>query len=111
MFEDLRIRNRCIRHVTVDGTLPIEIGSRPTASADRLVVAEVLVAEEHIVHGSLTASRKPQGLEQGIHETLTGLHIATHDRRSQSRVRRKGRVQDTLRNLQTHRFQKTLVQR
>ncbi len=99
MLEHLGIGDRGVGHVAVHRVGAVEAGAGAAAAADRLVVAEALVAEQHVVHRALAAGGHPEGLEQGVDQPLAGLHVAPHDRRRAGRILGKGRVEEAFREL------------
>ncbi len=111
VLEHLRIGDRGVRHVAVNGVRAGEAGPGAGAAADGLVVAEAAVAEEHVVHRPLAAGGDAQRLEQQVDEPLAGLDVAADDRRRALRVRCEVGIQDTARDDQLDRRQQTLVER
>ena len=111
MLQHLGIGDPRVRHVGVDGARAVEARPGPGAAADRLVVAEALVAEEQVVHRPLAAGGEPERLEQGVDHPLAGLDVPPHHRRSLGGIVREGRIQHPGRDPDLDRPQDPLVER
>ena len=111
VLDDLRIGNARVGHVRMHRISTITLGRRPTPATDGLVVTELIVAEQHIVHRALTGSAKAQGLEQCSHETLTGLDVSAADRRGSRRIITKVRIQHAVRDAKRHGLHDPFVER
>ena len=69
-FEGLWVRDARVGHVSVNRIGPIRVPGRPRASGDRFVVAERLIPEKQIVHGSLTAGGEFEGKHERVRDAL-----------------------------------------
>ncbi len=110
-FEDLRVSDSGIGHVGVDRARARKAWPGTSAAAHGFVVAEMLVAKQHIVHGALTAGRQPERLEQGVDQPLAGLDIATDHRRCALGWVNKRWVQDPRRHHPCNRREQPFVER
>jgi len=52
-FEDLRVRESRVGHVSLYGVAAVELRTRAGTAGDRFVVLEPVIAESQIVHGAL----------------------------------------------------------
>ena len=111
VLEHLRVGDLGVGHVGVHPARAVPPGGRTGAAADGLVVAESLVAEAEVVHGALAAPRQFQGLEQGVGETLAGLHVAADDGRTPLGVVDEGRIEQAVRNHDLEGLEEAVVER
>ncbi len=111
VLEQLGIGDAGIGHVSVHGTRAGEAGAGAGAAADGLVETETVVAEEHVVHRPLAASRQAQRLEQRVDQALAGLDVAADHRRGLPGIVREGRIEHPRRHLDVDRAQQALVER
>jgi hypothetical protein len=88
-----------------------EAWARPRAAADSFVVAEAVVSKERVVHRALAAGAEAERLEQGVDDSLAGLHVSTGDGGTQLRVRREVGVQHSGGNSQIDRREQPFIQR
>lgn len=56
----------------------VEVGACATTPSDGLVVGEVAITEEEVVHGALAGGDVVEGLEDEVDEALGGLDVAAH---------------------------------
>ena len=99
-----------VRHVGMDSARPPEPRPGSGPAADRLVVAEGVVAEQCVVHRALPAGTESQRLDQRVDDPLARLDVAADDRRAAPRIGRKLRVQHAARDLDLDRFEQPLVE-
>ena len=76
MFENLGVSDARVRHVSVDTVGARETRTRTRSAADRLVIAECLIAEKNVVHCALAARGHPKGADEDIDDALACLDIA-----------------------------------
>ena len=89
-----------VGHAGVDPGLAGGAGPPALATGDGLVVGEVVVADQHVVHRPLGGGGHPvgsglgQGAEQHVGDPLAGLHVAGGDRRRGEGVDQGARLGD-----------------
>ena len=92
-FQDFGIGDRSIGHVCMNGVTTRSRRGRTTAPTYCFIVAEVIIAKDDIVHGSLRAGSHTQRLEQDIDQSLAGFHVTTDYRRACFRCLIKRRME------------------
>ena len=109
-FHRFRIGEARIGHVHVNGIGSGSSADGTGATAQRLKDAEILARNHHVVHGSLACGSNSKRSQYCINHTLTCLCVASKDRRAAGWVCMEFRVEQSARNHQLHRLQKSLVE-
>ena len=79
LLNDFGIGDSRVCHVGVNGVGPVGLGRRPGTTTDGFVVAESIVSEQQVIHGSLAGGRHAQRAQQDIDYALRRFHVSAHD--------------------------------
>ena len=110
MLQDFDIGDGGVRHVGVQRVRAVVSIPGAGAAAECFVVAELVVAEDYVVHGSLAAGLEMERFDQRINQPLTGLNIAAYHSWALSGIRGEGWIQKTPRQVNGNILQQPFVE-